>query len=64
MHQILFTFLLVGAEMVLEVISLIVVHPDVTKNQVNDTQNTNNFPLLSVQCTTPHTALLAIQMFT
>ena len=62
MHQILFTFLLVGVEMVLEVISLIVVHPDVTKTQVNDTQNTNNFPVLSVQCTTPHTALLAIQM--
>ena len=29
---------------------------------MNNTQNTNNFPVLSVQCTTPHTALLAIQM--
>ena len=43
-------------------ISLYVVYPDMTKNQVNDTQDTNNFPVLSVQCTTPHTALLAIQM--
>ena len=48
--------------MVLELISLIVVHPGVTKNQVNNTQDTNNFPVLSVQCTTPHTALLAIHM--
>ena len=61
-HQILFTFLLVGVQMVLEVISLIVVHPGATKNQVNNTQDTNNFPVLSVQCTTPHIALLAIQM--
>ena len=48
--------------MVLEVISLIVVHPGVTKIQVNDTQNTNDFPKLALQCTTPHIALLAIQM--
>ena len=61
-HQILFTFLLVGVQMVLEVISLIVVHPGVTKIQVNDTQNTNDFPILALQCTTPHIALLGIQM--
>ena len=62
MHQILFTFLLVGVEMVLEVISLTVVYPGVTKNQVNDTQNTNDFPVLALQCTTPYIALLSIQM--
>ena len=61
-YQILFTFLLVGVQMVFTLISLIVVHPGVVKNQVNDTQNTNNFPILALQCTTPHTALLAIQM--
>ena len=62
MYQILFTFLLVGIQMAFVIISLNVVHPGVVKNQVNDTQNTNNFPVLSVQCTTPHIALLAIQM--
>ena len=62
MHQILFTFLLVGVQMVFELISLIVTHPNVAKNQVNDTQNTNNFPILALQCTTPHIAILAIQM--
>ena len=62
MYQILFTFLLVGVQMIFVLISLIVVHPGVTKNQVNDTQNTNNFPILALQCTTPHIALLAIQM--
>ena len=61
-HQILFTFLLVGVQMVLELISLIVVHPGVVRNQVNNTQNTNNFPMLALQCTTPHIVLLAIQM--
>ena len=62
MYQILFTFLLVGVQMFFVLISLNVVHPGVTKNQVNDTQNTNNFPILALQCTTPHAALLAIQM--
>ena len=62
MHQILFTFLLVGVQMALELISLVVRHPDVLKNQVNDTQNTNDFPTLALQCTTPHIALLSIQM--
>ena len=33
----------------------------VNKYQVNGTQNTNNFLVLSLQCTTPHTALLAVQ---
>ena len=61
-HQILFTFLFVGIQIVLELISLSVIHPGVTKNQVNNTQNTNNFPVLSLQCTTPHTVLLVIQM--
>ena len=48
--------------MVFLLISLNVTHPNVAKNQVNDTQNTNNFPILALQCTTPHIALLAIQM--
>ena len=62
MYQILFTILLVGVQMVFVLISLNVVHPDMTKSQVNDTQDTNNFPVLSIQCTTPHAVLLAIQM--
>ena len=62
MYQILFTFLLVGVEMVFVLISLNVVTPGITKNQVNDTQNINDFPILAPQCTTPHAALLAIQM--
>ena len=61
-YQILFTFLLVGAQMIFVLISLIVVHPGVVKNQVNDTKNTNDFPVLALQCTRPHIALLAIQM--
>ena len=62
MYQILFTFLLVGVQMVFVLISLNVVHPGVTRSQVNDTRDTNNFPVLSVQCTTPHAALIAVQM--
>ena len=48
--------------MVFVLISLNVVHPGITKNQVNDTQNTNDFPIFALQCTTPHIALLVIQM--
>ena len=48
--------------MVLEVISLIVIHPGVLKRQVNNTQDTNDFPILALQCTTPHIALLSTQM--
>ena len=62
MHQIVFTFILIGVLMALELISLVVRHPDVLKYQANDTQNTNDFPILALQCTTPHIALLAIQM--
>ena len=62
MHQILFTILLVGIQMALELISLMVIYPDVLKSQVNNSQNTNDFPTLALQCTTPHIALLAIQM--
>ena len=61
-YQILFTFLLVGVQMGFVLISLNVVHPAIVKNQVNDTQNTNNFPILALQCTKPHIALLVIQM--
>ena len=48
--------------MVFVLISLIVVYPDVKKNQVNDTKNTNEFPILVVQCTLPHKIIVAIQL--
>ena len=48
--------------MVFVLISLTVIHPGVLKRQVNNTQDTNDFPVLALQCTTPHIALLAIQM--
>ena len=61
-YQIFFTFLLVGVHMALELISLIVVHPDVEKNQVNDTKNTNDTPIIYLQCTTPHNIIISIQV--
>ena len=62
MHQILLTFILVGVQMAVELISLIVIHPGVVKSQVNNTQDTDDFPTLALQCTTPHIEVLAIQM--
>ena len=47
--------------MVFVLISLIVVYPDVEKNQLNDTKNINEFPILVVQCTSSHNIILAIQ---
>ena len=61
-YQILFTFLLVGVEMILQLISLIIVYPDIEKNQVNDTQNTNDFPIIFVQCTKSHTVMSLIHI--
>ena len=61
MHQILFTFILVGVQMFLELISLLVVHPSVKNIVVNNKENTNNFPTLAVQCISPHIALLVME---
>ena len=59
--QILFTFLLVGIQMFLELISLVVVQPSAKNMVVNNKENTDDFPTLAVQCTTPHIVLLVIQ---
>ena len=47
--------------MVLELISLLVVQPDVKNMVVNNKENTNDFPSLTVQCSSPHIALLSMQ---
>ena len=61
MHQILFTFLLVGVQVFLELISLLVVHPSVKNIVIYNKENTNDFPKLDVQCISPHIALLVIK---
>ena len=45
-YQILFTFLLIGANMILIVISLLVVPPSVSTNLQKDKANQDDFPLL------------------
>ncbi len=60
--QVLFTFLLVGGQLILVSISLVVVYPTVDRNVKLNSQNTNNHPLLLVQCTTPHIVLIILQM--
>ena len=61
-YQILFTFILVGIQMILVVVSLIVVYPTVTKNNIPNEANQNDFPSLVVQCRKPHKAMIAILM--
>ena len=61
-HQVILTLILVGFQMILVTISLIVVHPVSEKQVKLNAENTNNFPLLIVQCKPPHTAIIAIQM--
>ena len=60
--QILFTFLFVGSQMTLILISLLVVHPNVVKILAPNKENSNNFPKLEIQCSVPHTALLILQI--
>ena len=61
-YQILFTFILVGIQMILVLISLVVSYPTVKKSIVNNEENQNDFPSLVVQCNSPHTAMIAILM--
>ena len=61
-YQIIFTFLLVGFQMVLVTISLIVVYPESTKEIILNSRDTNDWPTLVVRCASPHFAMIAIQM--
>ena len=61
-YQILFTFIVVGIQMILVLISLVVSYPTVKKSIVNNEENQNDFPSLVVQCNSPHTAMIAILM--
>ena len=61
-YQILFTFLLIGTNMILVVISLLVVPPSVSTNVQKDKANQDDFPLLIIDCTPPHTVLVVLQM--
>ena len=60
--QILFTFLLVGVLMFLELISLSVFYPRVENKVETNDKNHNDFPVIIVQCSTPHIAVLVIQL--
>ena len=61
-YQILFTFMLVGVQMVLVLISLVVIYPDVEESILNNERNFNDFPSLIVSCANPHPALISILM--
>ena len=58
-YQVLFTFLIVGGQLLLSVISLIVVHPSVELVVTNSTNN-DDFPITLVQCAPPHIATLVL----
>ena len=60
--QILFTFLFVGGQMTLVLISLLVVHPTVVNNVDTNKEDINDFPKLIIQCSVPHTALIVLQI--
>ncbi|XP_003387246.2 PREDICTED: metabotropic glutamate receptor 3-like [Amphimedon queenslandica] len=61
-HQILFTFLLVGVQMSFVLVSMIVVHPDTITSTKLDENNHNDYPTLILKCTSPHIALIILQM--
>ena len=60
--QIFFTSLLVMGQLILTLISLLVVYPDVKIVLQLNPENTDDFPLLLVQCTRPHIVLIALHM--
>ena len=61
-YQILFTLLLVAVQMVLVIISLVYILPDTFYTTNLNESNQNNFPTLILQCTSPHIALIVLQM--
>lgn len=61
-YQVLFTFLLVGVQLVLVLISLVVVYPYENETIVNNEKDQNDFPLVVVKCATPHPAMIAMLM--
>ena len=60
--QILFTFLIVGGQLILVFISLVVVYPTVDRDVKLNSHNTNDHPVLLVQCTPSHIILIVMQM--
>ena len=61
-YQILFTFLLVGIQMSFVLVSMIIVPPDTATSTKLDENNHNDYPTLILQCTSPHIALIILQM--
>ena len=61
-YQIIFTFILVGVQMSFVVVSMIVVYPGTMTTIKHDESNHNNHPVLILQCTSPHIALIVLQM--
>ncbi|XP_003385907.3 PREDICTED: metabotropic glutamate receptor 3-like [Amphimedon queenslandica] len=61
-YQILFTFILVGFQMLLVIISLSVAPPNIKQTKQYNSENYNDYPTLTLQCTLPHTATIVLQM--
>ena len=63
MYQIIFTFFLVGIQMILVIISLIVAHPGTTGDIVLNSKNTIDSPTIAIQCSSAHIAITVLQLF-
>ena len=61
-YQVIFTFCIVGFQLILVIISLTLVYPESTRSVVLNTKDTNDYPRLIVKCALPHTAMIGIQM--
>ena len=60
-YQVIFTFALVGLQMILVVVSLVVIHPDVETRLRLNSDDTNNVPQLILDCRLPHAAIIIVQ---
>lgn len=61
-YQVVFTFMIVFVQMLLVVISLLVVYPEAVATVVLNNKNTLDTPVMELQCSTSHLAVLVIQI--
>lgn len=61
-YQIMFTFLLVGIQLIFVAVSLVIVYPDTSRSILSNSQDINDYPTVILKCNPPHGIMIGVQM--